>query len=79
MVILGWVSVSVGLGGCVISTLEDSAVCDRRDFFGTASLAADVRHLVEGVDAVDNVPEDPGELGVHVGQDDPELRCDLKK
>lgn len=61
------------------SRLVDSAVHDRRDLLRASALPSDVGHLVEGVQAGDDVTEDARELGVHVGKDDAELRSHLKQ
>ena len=57
----------------------DSAVGDERGLLGPAALAAEVRHPIDDVDVGDDVAEDAGELVAHVGQDDAELRGNLKR
>ena len=76
-----WLSLSLV---CVQSVFDeslrlvDAALGDDSWLLGPASLPSHVGDLVQGLDAADDVPEDPGELGVHVGQDYAELGGDLK-
>ena len=50
---------------------------DERNFLGAAAFASDVGHFVQSLDARDHVAEYASKLGVHVGQDHPELRRNL--
>ena len=67
---------------CIIDGLEaflafsafvDTAVGDQSNLFRTSAVASDVGNLVQSFDARDNVTENPRELGVHVGQNNPKL------
>jgi hypothetical protein len=63
---------------CFDLAFVDAAVGDVRDLLRSATLSPDVGHLVQCFDAGHNVAKDPGELGVHIGQNDAELRCNLE-
>ena len=60
------------------SAFVDTAVGDQSNLFRTSSVASDVGNLVQSFDAWDNVTENPRELGVHVGQNNPKLWSHLK-
>ena len=52
---------------------------DEGNFFRPSTLAANIGYFVQNLDTRYNMTEDAGELGVHVRQDNTELRRHLKK
>lgn len=48
------------------------------DFLGSPTFATDVSNFVQGLNAGDDMAENSRELGVHVSQNDTELRGHLK-
>ena len=51
---------------------------DEGNFFRPSTLAANIGYFVQNLDTRYNMTEDAGELGVHVRQDNTELRRHLK-
>ena len=56
----------------------DAAMGNKGNFFRSSTLAANIGYFVQNLDTRYNMTEDAGELGVHVCQDNTELRRHLK-